>query len=173
VSADDLLAILNAKVKNGSPVAANRVRALVSRIFSFAAEQRLLPPTASPVIGVKKPTKEASRDRVLTRQEIRRICDACDIAMAVRGESRRSSPRAGWHRGRRQRADRKLEAAARVRVKAHRMERDVENAGCCAMGPHVDENHLAWGGRSWGIGTHRRKLGNRSSIVVCANRELH
>jgi len=33
VSADDLLAILNAKVKKGSPVAANRVRALVSRIF--------------------------------------------------------------------------------------------------------------------------------------------
>ena len=73
-----MLAILNAKVKNGSPVAANRVSALVSCIFSFAAEQRLLPPTASPVIGVKKPTKEASHDRVLTRQEIRRIWDACD-----------------------------------------------------------------------------------------------
>ena len=78
LSADDLLAILNAKVKKGSPVAANRVRALVSRIFTFGAEQRLVPPTANPVIGVKKPTKEASRDRVLTSEEIRRIWDACD-----------------------------------------------------------------------------------------------
>jgi len=30
------------------------------------------------VIGVRKPTKEASRDRVLTDDEIRRIWDACD-----------------------------------------------------------------------------------------------
>jgi integrase len=78
ISADDLLAILNAKVKNGSPVAANRVRALVSRIFTFGTEQRLVPPTANPVIGVKKPTKETRRDRVLTPDEIRRIWDACD-----------------------------------------------------------------------------------------------
>jgi integrase len=78
ISAGDLLGVLNAKVKNGSPVAANRLRALVSRIFTFAAEQRLVPPTANPVIGVKKPTKETSRDRVLTPKEIRRIWDACD-----------------------------------------------------------------------------------------------
>src|SRR5262249_47280672 len=78
ISAPDLLAILNAKVKNGAPVAATRVRALVSRIFTLGAEQRLVPATANPVIGVKKPTKEASRDRVLTPEEIRRIWDACD-----------------------------------------------------------------------------------------------
>jgi integrase len=78
VQAEDLLAILNAKVRDGSPVAANRLRALVSRVFTFAAGQRLLPATANPVIGVKKPTKEKSRDRVLTHEEIRRIWDACD-----------------------------------------------------------------------------------------------
>lgn len=78
ISADDLLAILNAKVRDGSPVSANRLRALVSRMFTFAAEQRLVPPTANPVIGVKKPTKETSRDRVLTDDEIRRIWTACD-----------------------------------------------------------------------------------------------
>ena len=78
IKADDLLAILNAKVRNGSPVAANRLRALVSRLFNFAAEQRLVPPAANPVIGVKKPTKEATRDRVLTDDEIRRIWKACE-----------------------------------------------------------------------------------------------
>jgi integrase len=78
IAADDLLAILNAKLRNGAPVAANPLRALVSRIFTFAADQRLVPATANPVIGVKKPTKETSRDRVLTHEEIRRIWDACD-----------------------------------------------------------------------------------------------
>ena len=77
ISADDLLAVLNAKVKAGAPVAANRLRALVSRMFTFAAEQRLVPPTVNPVIGVKKPAKETTRDRVLTDDEIRRLWDAC------------------------------------------------------------------------------------------------
>jgi integrase len=78
VRSEDLLLLLNAKVKGGAPVAANRLRALVSRIFTFGAGQRLVPATANPVIGVKKPTKEASRDRVLSDEEIRRIWDACD-----------------------------------------------------------------------------------------------
>ena len=77
ISAEDLLTVLNAKVRAGAPVAANRLRALVSRIFTFAAEQRLVAPTANPVIGVKKPTKETTRDRVLTDAEIRRLWDAC------------------------------------------------------------------------------------------------
>lgn len=82
IKAEDLLAILNAKLRDGSPVAANRLRALVSRMFTFAAEQRLVPPTSNPVIGVKKPTKESSRDRVLTHEEIRRIWNACDTQSA-------------------------------------------------------------------------------------------
>ena len=77
VSAEDLLAILNAKVRAGAPVAANRLRALVSRVYTFAAEQRLVVATANPVIGVKRPTKETTRDRVLTDDEIRRLWDAC------------------------------------------------------------------------------------------------
>jgi integrase len=77
ISADDLLAVLNAKVRAGAPVAANRLRALVSRIFTYRAEQRLVPPASNPVIGVKKPTKEAARDRVLTDDEIRRVWGAC------------------------------------------------------------------------------------------------
>ena len=78
VAAEDLLALLNAKVRAGSPIAANRVRALVSRIYTFAAEQRLVPPSANPVIGVKKPAKETTRDRVLTDDEIRRLWAACE-----------------------------------------------------------------------------------------------
>ncbi|HMJ87279.1 MAG TPA: integrase arm-type DNA-binding domain-containing protein [Vicinamibacterales bacterium] len=77
ISTEDLLAVLNAKLRNGAPVAANRLRALVSRVFTFGAEQRLVVATANPVIGVKKPTKETTRDRVLTDSEIRRLWEAC------------------------------------------------------------------------------------------------
>jgi integrase len=77
ISAEELLAVLNPKVRAGAPVAANWLRALVSRIFTFAAGQRLVTPTANPVIGVKKPTKETTRDLVLTDVEIRRLWDAC------------------------------------------------------------------------------------------------
>lgn len=77
MTADDLLAMLNAKLGDGAPVAANRIRALVSRIYTFGAEQRLLPAAVNPVIGVKKPTKKTTRDRVLTQDEIRRLWEAC------------------------------------------------------------------------------------------------
>jgi integrase len=77
ITSEDLLAVLNAKVREGSPVAANRYRALVSRIYTFGAEQRLVSATSNPVIGVKKPTKETTRDRVLTDDEIRRLWQAC------------------------------------------------------------------------------------------------
>jgi integrase len=72
-----LLALLNAKVRAGAPVAANRLRALVSRIYTFGAEQRQVLATANPVIGVKKPFRETTRDRVLTDDEIRRLWEAC------------------------------------------------------------------------------------------------
>jgi integrase len=78
IASEDLLAVLNAKVSAGAPIAANRLRALVSRIFTFGAEQRLVLPTANPVIGVKKPTKETTRERVLTDEEIRRLWVACE-----------------------------------------------------------------------------------------------
>jgi integrase len=77
VAADDLLTVLNMKLRDGAPVAANRIRALVSRIYTFGAEQRLVPAAVNPVIGVKKPTKETTRDRVLTADEIRRLWEAC------------------------------------------------------------------------------------------------
>ena len=77
LTAEDLLSVLNAKVRAGAPVAANRLRALVSSMYTFGAEQRLVPPTANPVLGVRKPAKETTRDRVLTDDEIRRLWQAC------------------------------------------------------------------------------------------------
>jgi integrase len=38
----------------------------------------------NPVIGVKKPTKETTRDRVLTEDDIRRLWEACATQNALR-----------------------------------------------------------------------------------------
>ncbi len=51
-----------------APVAANRVLALVSRIFSFALERELV--ESNPAYRLRKPAKETARERVLAEQEI-------------------------------------------------------------------------------------------------------
>jgi hypothetical protein len=43
VTSEDPPSALNAKVRAGAPVAANRLRAIVSSVYSFGAEQRLVP----------------------------------------------------------------------------------------------------------------------------------
>jgi integrase len=59
-----------------APVAANRVLALVSRIFSFALERELL--ESNPAYRLRKPAKEAARERVLAEQEIAVLWAALD-----------------------------------------------------------------------------------------------
>jgi hypothetical protein len=80
VTADDLLAVLNAKLRDGAPVAANRVRALVSRIYTVGAEQHVVPPTANPAIGVKKPTN--STDRIVATRHCRTACPDADESVS-------------------------------------------------------------------------------------------
>ncbi len=72
----DIRDLLDRKVAAGSPVAANRLRSLLSKIFNFAVEREAI--QHNPVIGVPKPSKESSRERVLTEDEIRRIWNACE-----------------------------------------------------------------------------------------------
>lgn len=72
----DVRELLDRKVASGSPVAANRLRTLISKIFNFAVERDHV--EHNPVVGVRRPAKETSRDRVLTDDEIRRIWNACD-----------------------------------------------------------------------------------------------
>jgi integrase len=58
------------------PVLANRTLAILSRFFGWLCERDMLP--ASPVHGVKRPSQETARDRVLTDAEIRLLWHACD-----------------------------------------------------------------------------------------------
>jgi len=65
----DVLDLLDAIIDRGSPVTANRVFASVRRFFGWLIERDVV--QASPCTGIKKPTREKSRERILTDVEIR------------------------------------------------------------------------------------------------------
>jgi integrase len=71
----DVLALLDHIVERGAPVQANRVLALVRKLFNWAISRGLL--EQNPCVQVKAPGKEHQRDRVLTEDEIRVLWDAC------------------------------------------------------------------------------------------------
>jgi integrase len=64
-------------VAEDRPVMANRVLAHVRRFFSWLCEQDIIP--ASPCAGVKPPTKEVARERILSDDEIVRLWNALDV----------------------------------------------------------------------------------------------
>jgi len=76
----DIAEIVSAKLRTKAPIGSNRLHALLSKIFSFAVEKGLL--EHSPVFGTKRPAKETRRERVLSPEEIRRICSACNSQSA-------------------------------------------------------------------------------------------
>lgn len=65
----EVLDLLDGIVDRGSPVTANRVFATLRRFFNWLVERDVL--EASPCDGIKKPTAEQSRDRILTDDEIK------------------------------------------------------------------------------------------------------
>ncbi|MGF3025080.1 tyrosine-type recombinase/integrase [Methylobacterium aquaticum] len=71
----DIIDLLDTIVDRGSPVAANRVLAVLRRMFGWFVERGVL--TANPCAGVKAPTAEKSRDRVLADDELRTLWQAC------------------------------------------------------------------------------------------------
>ncbi len=64
----DIITLLDGVVDRGSPVMANRLLAMVRRMFGFAVERDIL--GATPCVYIKAPTKETPRDRVLSSTEI-------------------------------------------------------------------------------------------------------
>src|SRR5215472_991716 len=72
----DVLDILDRVVDGGAPIAANRVHATVRKFFNWAVARDIL--AASPCAGVKPPTAERARDRVLSDVELRFVWQATD-----------------------------------------------------------------------------------------------
>lgn len=74
VSKSDLIGLLDAIVDRGSGVTANRVLATLKTFFGWLHDRDLI--NTDPSSGLKKPTLEKSRERVLTDNEIRLIWKA-------------------------------------------------------------------------------------------------
>ena len=72
----DVIDLLDGIADSGRVVTANRVRAYLNKFLSWAVERDILP--MSPATGVKPVAKEASRERVLTDDELRWFWAACE-----------------------------------------------------------------------------------------------
>lgn len=67
----DVLELLDSIVDRGAATMANRVFAAVRKMFSWAVERDALP--ASPCVGLRPPSPEVKRDRVLSDDELRAV----------------------------------------------------------------------------------------------------
>jgi integrase len=67
----DVLDVLDRVVDAGAPIAANRVLAATRKLFNWLVARDII--AASPCAGVKPPTDERSRDRVLDDKELRAV----------------------------------------------------------------------------------------------------
>jgi hypothetical protein len=65
----DVIALCEEVVAKGSPIQANRVQALLSKMFSFAVDAELV--SANPCARLKKCSKEMAATRVLSDDELR------------------------------------------------------------------------------------------------------
>jgi integrase len=72
----DVLELLDAITARGAVVQANRVLSAVSVFFNWAVSRDII--AANPASGIKKPTEEESRERVLSDDELRLFWRACD-----------------------------------------------------------------------------------------------
>lgn len=67
----DVRALVQGVADRGAGVTANRLCALLSKLFNWAIDQELV--EANPATRIPRPTREQSRDRVLTDDELRRV----------------------------------------------------------------------------------------------------
>lgn len=77
ISHSDVLEVLDRIVARGAPVQANRVFSLIRKFFTWCVVDRKLL-ERSPIQGMSRPADEASRDRVLSSDEIRWLWRAAD-----------------------------------------------------------------------------------------------
>ena len=76
VTKKEILALLDEIVDRDAGIMANRTLAVIRRLFNWCLERDIV--QASPCAGIKPPTEETSRDRVLDDDEIRSFWAACD-----------------------------------------------------------------------------------------------
>jgi integrase len=76
VTKRDVIELLDRIVDRGAPIQANRVLAHTRKFFNWCVSRDML--TQSPCVGVKAPSDEEDRDRVLSADELRFLWNAAD-----------------------------------------------------------------------------------------------
>jgi integrase len=71
VTRRDIRLLLDGIIERGAPITANRVLAVVRKMFRFAVSRDIVP--SNPCEAIEAPAKEASRERVLSKPEIQTI----------------------------------------------------------------------------------------------------
>ena len=79
----DIVLLLDEIVDRGANVTANRTLAVIRKMFNFAVSRDIL--DASPCAAIASPTKEKSRERVLSETEIKSFWSGLDNASMVPG----------------------------------------------------------------------------------------
>lgn len=84
IGRQDVSELLDGIVARGAPIMANRVKALISKIYNFGIGRGMV--EHNPCLGVPMPAKARQRDRVLSEDEIRSlwgVLDHEDLVMAA------------------------------------------------------------------------------------------
>lgn len=71
----DILEMMDGAIERGAAYQANRIHSNLRKFFGWTVERGIV--DLSPVVGIKPPTREQARDRVLTDQEICAVLLAC------------------------------------------------------------------------------------------------
>ena len=77
--------LLDGIVERGAPIMANRVKALISKIYNFGISRDIV--AHNPCNGVPMPAKPRQRDRVLSEEELRAVWHAFDSLHPVMAAS--------------------------------------------------------------------------------------
>lgn len=80
ITRQDVRMLVEAIAEAGAPIRANRIAALLSKLFTFALDRDLV--TASPAVKIPRPGTEQQRDRVYTDDEMRTLWAAWDALEA-------------------------------------------------------------------------------------------
>jgi integrase len=71
----DILELMDGAIERGAAYQANRIHSNLRKLFNWCATRGIV--ETSPVLGIKAPTRERARDRVLSDDEIRAVLRAC------------------------------------------------------------------------------------------------
>jgi integrase len=76
VTRADVVKVLDGIAANGTPIAANRAMSAIKKLFAWSLDRGAI--SVHPLVGLRKPGIERSRDRVLTDEELKSFWSATE-----------------------------------------------------------------------------------------------